>query len=441
MANKILYKYQQDFINGVNSRQNSLWISSRQIGKSFDVGLWAVLRCLEKPRHLVVLLSSGKNQSQELMEKAIAHNDFLGRMAATLNEDYFENTKIKQLELRWPKNGSRIIGLPSNPRTARGYSGDIGLDEFAFHDDNKKIWQAMYPSITKGYKAVITSTAQGKNDMFYHLATEAEKDPANWYFQKTTILDAVADGYPVDAAKLKAGIKDEDIWATEYMCEFMDSVDAILTYELIESCESPDVLIDDIRSLKGDVYLGIDIGRRKDLSVIPILEELGDVLYLRKLVILRNLSFKEQFDIIDHLLNFARRAAIDETGIGMNIAEDLMRKWGDSKVVPVYFTAKSKEEITFKLKSKFTDRAIRIPIDTDLREDLHSVRKMVSKSGNIVISAERTDLGHADRFYGLALGVHAANIQSSRIYVPSTSAVQVLCEQSEIDKAISGAAA
>ena len=440
MTKEILYKYQRNFINGANSRQNSLWLSSRQIGKSFDLALWGVFRALEIERHLVVLLSSGKNQSQELMEKAVSHNEFMGRMGASLHEEFFEDTKIKQLELRFA-NKSRIIGLPSNPRTARGYSGDIGLDEFAFHEDNKKIWQSMYPSITKGYKAVVTSTAQGKNDMFYHLATEAEKDPLNWYYQKTTIYDAVADGYPVDAAKLKAGIKDEDIWATEYMCEFMDAVDAILTYELIESCESPDVLIEDIRSLKGDVYLGIDIGRRKDLTVVAIFEMLGDVLYLRKLVILRNLSFKEQFDTIDHLLNYARRAAIDETGIGMNIAEDLVRKWGDTKVVPVYFTAKSKEEMTFKLKSKFTDRAIRIPIDTDLREDLHSVRKMVSKSGNIVISAERTDLGHADRFYGLALGVHAANMQASHIYIPSTSAVQVLCEQSEIDKAISGAAA
>ncbi len=40
---------------------------------------------------------------------------------------FFNDTSLRQLEITLP-NGVRIIGLPANP--ARGYTGDVFLDEF-----------------------------------------------------------------------------------------------------------------------------------------------------------------------------------------------------------------------------------------------------------------------------------------------------------------------
>jgi phage FluMu gp28-like protein len=54
---------------------------------------------------------------------------------------------LKQAEIRFG-NGSRIIAIPANPSTARGYSANIILDEFAYHEDPDKIWAAMFPSLT-----------------------------------------------------------------------------------------------------------------------------------------------------------------------------------------------------------------------------------------------------------------------------------------------------
>src|SRR4030095_5752292 len=56
-------------------------------------------------------------------------------------------TMLKQGEIRFA-NGSRIIAIPANPSTARGYSANIVLDEFAYHEDPDKIWAAMFPSLT-----------------------------------------------------------------------------------------------------------------------------------------------------------------------------------------------------------------------------------------------------------------------------------------------------
>lgn len=401
-----------------------IWLSSRQIGKSFSVALWAVLRAIENPRRKVICLSSSESQSKELMEKAQMHNEFMGKIEAHLSEKevFFEDKKFSQLDLNFT-NGSRVIGLPSNPRTARGYSGDIVLDEFAFHVDNKKIWQSMFPSITRGYQVLITSTPQGKNDKFYHLWTEAQKD-SRWYSQQTDIYQAVKDGLSQDPEILHSGIKDEDIWQTEYLCQFMDSVEAFLTYELIENCEMPNILLEDLRGCHGDLYLGGDIGRKKDLTTLKILERIEDVLYLRKIIILKNTPFSTQRDIINQILSFCRRSAIDATGLGMQLAEELVKIWGEYKVLPITFTAQKKLELASKLKNRFTDKTIRIPIDTDLREDLHSVRKMVSDSGNILLSAERTDLGHADRFWGLALANYAASVESPQVAAPPVFGTQ-----------------
>ena len=98
---------------------------------------------------------------------------------------------------------------------------------------------------------------------------------------------------------------------------------------------------------------------------------------------MRNVSFSEQFKVIDHIASFARRLAIDETGIGMQMADELARRWGEAKVQRVYFTARVKEELAERLRHAFIDKIIRIPPDNDLREDLHSVKRLVSDSGNI----------------------------------------------------------
>ena len=48
------------------------------------------------------------------------------------------------MEVRVSEEGKtgRIKVLAANPRTARGFSGDLILDEFAFHEDSQAIWEA-----------------------------------------------------------------------------------------------------------------------------------------------------------------------------------------------------------------------------------------------------------------------------------------------------------
>ncbi|KAA0257226.1 hypothetical protein FHQ18_11720 [Deferribacter autotrophicus] len=414
--NGILLPYQKYAFEKLNAHKYSVLLWSRQTGKSFLISLWAVLRALELKNHTILIISPTERQSKNLIDKVKTHVQAFKIAGAQVNEKMFDDLKINQLEVVLP-NGSRIIGLPANPDGVRGFSGDVILEEAAFFKDGRAVLQAIFPTITrkKEYKLIAISTPRGKNDIFYHLWNIAGEDP--FYFRmKLTIFDAACQGLDVDIEALRRGCPDEDTWKTEYLCEFADENETLLSYELIQSCES-DCKISDVRELKGDIFLGIDVGRRKDLTVISIVEMLGEILYLRHLEILKKVPFEEQFNIIDHYAHYARRLAIDETGIGMMLAEQLQKRWGEMKVLPVYFTQRTKEELASRLKSVFEDRKIRIFPERDLREDLHSIKKEITPSGNIKLSADSTDLGHADRFWALALAVKASGVDDNSVYV------------------------
>lgn len=411
MDEKILLPYQIEALQGIERKRYSVLLWARQSGKSFLVSYYAIKRCIEFDNHRVVVISPSERQSKELLDKVKMHVTALRLAGVT----FFEATETFQLEARFP-NGSKIIALPSKPETVRGFTGDVIMDEVAFFDKGFEVYQAVFPTITRNqrYKLVAISTPRTKKDLFYHLWQTAGNDPSHWFRYKLNIYDAVEKGLKIDPEELKAGIKNELAWRAEYLCEFIDDDEVLIPYEIIQACEEENIILEDLRLVKGDVYIGVDIGRRRDLTVIAILERLGSVLYLRRLEIMERVPFREQFQVLDHLASFARRIAVDETGLGMQMAEELQRRWGEIKVQKVYFTAKVKEELAERLKLLFLDKLIRIPPDIALREDLHSVKRLVTEAGNIRYEG-RTEEGHADRFWALALAVYAAKEEQKEI--------------------------
>ena len=147
------------------------------------------------------------------------------------------------------------------------------------------------------------------------------------------------------------------------------------------------------------------------ISVITILEHSGTNYILKMLKIFEKTSFNIQKEYLFNLLqNFnIVKTAVDETGIGMQLAEDLAAKFGNNKIIPLYFTNRLKEELAYNMLFHFQDRKIQIPDDNNLKEDLHSVQKSVRNNSAIYFDVNDTDFkGHADRFWSLALALYAA---------------------------------
>ena len=142
----ILLPYQLAWVWDGSRFKIGLW--SRQTGKSFATAAEAVLHCQLHPGTLWVVLSAGERQAIEWMRKA---RQWAEAVHLTL-EAYDEtrpggNALMPRTEITFA-NRSRIIAIPANPDTARGYSANLVLDEFAIHEKPWDIWAAIYPSIT-----------------------------------------------------------------------------------------------------------------------------------------------------------------------------------------------------------------------------------------------------------------------------------------------------
>jgi phage FluMu gp28-like protein len=156
--------------------------------------------------------------------------------------------------------------------------------------------------------------------------------------------------------------------------------------------------------------LGVDVARSRDLTVFWLLETTGGVHFTRDICVLHNQPFSVQEELLWQRLSLPglRRACLDASGLGRQLAERAVERFGPRRVEPVTFTTAVHEELAYPVRHAFERRAVRIPADKDLRADLRAIKKTATASGNIRFAADRGPHGHADRFWALALALHAA---------------------------------
>ncbi|MCL1962355.1 MAG: terminase family protein [Desulfovibrionaceae bacterium] len=390
---------------------------ARQCGKTFTSTLEIALDVARAEaagrRERWVILSRGERQAREAMNEGVKLH--LRAMQAGFREfDAPFDASIRSLEVETP-GGSRITALPANPDTARGFSANVLLDEFAFHQDSRAIWRALFPVISKpGLKLRVISTPNGKGNKFYELMTGVGD---GWSRHSTDIYQAVADGLPRDIEQLRKGAGDEDLWAQEFELKWIDEASAWLSFELIASCE--DALAGAPQHYTGGpCYVGVDIGARKDLFVIWVIEQVGDVYWTREIIERKRAKFSDQDALLDEV--FARyrvlRVCMDQTGMGEKPVEDAQRRHGTTRVEGVLFTAPNKLTLATGGKEAFEDRRIRIPEgNAVLRADLHKLRKETGPTGTPRFVAERDGAGHADRTWACFLALNAAGGASGPI--------------------------
>jgi len=406
-----LYPFQQRWF--LDRSRFKIGMFARQTGKTFTSTLELVDDCYEAEaqggRRRWVILSRGERQAKEAMDEGVklhakAYDAYLDELEYEWGDG---DNRYKALEVIL-KGGSRITALPANPDTARGFSANVFLDEFAFHQDSRAIWKALFPVISAGHKIRVVSTPNGKGNKFFELMTA--KDSA-WSKHEVDIYRAVADGLPRDIEELRAGIADEDAWAQEYELQWLDEASAWLPYELISSVEDSDAGIPDLYQ-GGPCYIGNDIAIRSDLWVAWVMEEVGDVLWTREIRTLRRAKFAEQDAVMDELFGKYRvaRLCMDQTGMGEKPVEDAKRRYGEYRVEGIQFSLGNKLILATAGKQAFEDRKVRIPLgDKVLRADLHKLQKVTGPTGAPRFVAESDSSGHADRAWSCFLAINGTD--------------------------------
>jgi phage FluMu gp28-like protein len=422
MAAINLLPYQKKWLQ--DKSRFKIGMFSRQTGKTFTNCLEIVDDCLEAEassrRKRWVILSRGERQSKEAIE-VVKHFLNAYRIAFEASNHEF-SAAYTALEIRLP-GGSVITALPASPDTSRGFSASVLLDEFAFHQDSRKIWQALFPVISAGHSLRVVSTPNGKGNKFYELMTD-EDTP--WSRHVVDIYQAVAQGLDRNIDELRKAIADPDSWSQEFELQWLDEASAWLSFELIASRESSTCSLDGSQYRGGDVYIGNDVGLRGDLWVAWALEDVGTHFNTIEVATLRRSTFAQHDEVIDRMFSQykVRRFCGDQTGMGERTIEEYKRRYG-SRAEGVLFTIANKQALAMLGKSCFEDGRVSVPSDQEIRNDLHKLKKVTSATGSIRFDASRDSQGHADRTWALFLACNAAVTPSCPIEYQSEKRLEM----------------
>ena len=408
----------------------------RQVGWTWASAYGIVRRKAQKEARLDAWISSRDDmQARLFLEDLKGFANVLQAGAQDLGEQVVDEKGHSAYVLRFD-NGLRAHSLSSNPDAQAGKRGDRILDEFALHPDPRKLYSIAYPGITWGGQLEIFSTHRGSHNFFNQLLQEVKHkgNPKGFSLHSVTLQDVLDQGFlyklqsklpkdderqEMDEAEyfnfMRAGCADEESFQQEFMCVPADDAGAFLTYDEIAACEYKageewEKDLDDC----GDLFVGVDVGRKHDLTVIWIFEKVAGVYFTRQIIELKNEKFAHQEDVLYQVIERTnvKRVCIDSTGLGSQFAERAKDRFG-YKVEAVHFTAQVKSDLAFPFRAAFEDKALRIPSRNEIRADLRAIKKETTASGNIRFTADRGTNGHSDRFWAGALAIHAGQTKAS----------------------------
>jgi hypothetical protein len=202
-------------------------LCSRQSGKSTVSALLALHQAICISGSLALIVAPALRQSQETFRKV---KDCLAQLGT------IQPAAESALRLEF-HNRSRIVVIPGNERTTRGYSGVnlLVCDEAAQLADSA--YQALRPSmaVSQG-RIILLSTPAGQRGFFHSEWTTGGND---WLRVRVPASECSR----IDAAWLAAERERVGSWwaSQEYDCEFIDSSTQIFATEDVMRCLSDEV--------------------------------------------------------------------------------------------------------------------------------------------------------------------------------------------------------
>lgn len=415
----------------------------RQVGWSFLIALRGTLDAvLDKRSSVYNSINQFEAQDKIKYARAVYHN----------LESPFRLPKIitdNKNEIEFD-NGARLVSTAN----ARGKpNSNFFGDEFAWKQNAREIYTAAVPVISKGGTFRIGSSTNGAGGAFWEIDTESLQSYPGFARTSTKWWEVSAFCSDVSKAKkeaaqmtTKARVEQfakprlkiifanmvmED-FQQEYEAEYVDETTAWVTWAEIQSCTSEALnctISEDTKTIdnallavakfagliqRGEIEsvfsAGVDIGRTRDATEIFLVgKSTVDTYPLRLMVTLNKCDYDSQISVMEKVLSLpVTKMLVDKTGLGNQLAESLEKSY-PSKAEGVNFTNPSKELWATDIKKVFQQRKAIIPNDKDLAYQIHSIKKRVTPSNNLVFDTERNEKHHADKFWALALALNAAN--------------------------------
>lgn len=200
----------------------------RQSGKSTTTATKALHTGLYKPKSLILLVSPSLRQSQELFRKVRDAYGALKNPPLLVEDNKLSMTLANQ---------SRIVSLPGDQATVRGYSGVTLILEDEASQVKDEFYQAILPMliINKGQLIAMT-TPYGKRGHFFEEWTNGGDE-----WKRIEITAAQCPRMPEEDLEKQRRSMGDMFFRQEFLCEFVDTEDQTFNYDLIRRAFADDV--------------------------------------------------------------------------------------------------------------------------------------------------------------------------------------------------------
>lgn len=420
---KYFMPYQQRWLQ--DRSRTKMAVKSRRVGLTYAQSYEDVRDAVMGDGMDVYFSSADEEAAKRYIKYCVGWARIMNLAFSDLGEriiDERRNIKVKELKF---DNSKTIFAMTSNPRAFRSTGGKVVLDEFAHHEDQKGMWKAARPATTWGFPVRMISTLNGTGNLFFDKWKEAERPKSTTSVHFIDIYKAVDEGLAdrisgraltaeerndwIAAERRETG--DEDTWAQEYECKALDEDSIWLGWDDVvaaahDEAGKPAAYTD------GYCYVGWDVALKRDLSVIWVVEKVGDVFVTREVTTMKKTRTAQQLGELERIFKTYRvlRAVLDESGLGAPFVQLAQDKHGATRVEGLTFGLQSKSTLAHIIKAHFENRTVRIPRDDAIRSSHRAVKaqKLPGTSAKR-FDAERSETGHADEFWAHALALYAAD--------------------------------
>jgi phage FluMu gp28-like protein len=351
------------------------------------------------------------------------------------------------------ESGARLLSLPATPPRGKPRFW-VYLDEYAHVKKDREIYRAAVPIISKGGRVRVGSSPLGASGMFWELFEQKlrrypgySRKVTPWWEVQAFCTDVrtartVAPGLLAHEAVERFGnhrIRDiydnvpEDDFRQEYCGAFVDETTSWITWDEIKAMQDEELTWMKAEGKGGDVSRaheaieqlarlvdqdkiekvlagGLDIGRTRNTTELYAVGVSTLSSYpLRLAVTLDGVEFDDQLEVVSHALRSLPLIGvnIDQNGIGRNLAESLRKRF-PAKARGVDFTNDTKTLWATDAKMLIQQRKTPLPVDRDLAYQIHSIKRKVTPSKNLVFDTDTNEKHHADKFWAWALALALA---------------------------------
>lgn len=361
----------------------------RQSGKSF-LAKWTVIKWSLEKTGTYWVVSPTASQSKVFSKDIIKALKKTG--LAKSNTNTMGDITISLF------NGSTIVFKSAAAKDSlRGSTVDkMVIDEAAFIPQDT-IEEVLLPMLLtkKNAQILMVSTPKGKN-WFYEYYQRGLYEDKDYYSNIITYKDS-----PYISIDLINSFRNNmpiDMFRQEFEGEFVDAA----------SCFSNinELIVNNVQEhYNGNVYVGIDVGLKNDNTVITVINDKGQMLFLDKFT---GLSTPELMNRALSILNRYKvvKCVIEVNGIGMPIYQMLRQKYPQAKLHPFTTTNDTKQEIIANLINRFSTKEISILNDKVLIQELNDFIAYITPSGKLGFKGSTA---HDDTVMSLALAIESLN--------------------------------